>query len=110
VFAQQERILVPDQKKKSDSVVELPPLVPNTRWLTVDQAAAYLQVIPNTIRNLIHDGSLKAARLGYKFRIERVDLDLMMTRRKRVVPPYRRGLRPWVSARHAENRKRAAAC
>jgi excisionase family DNA binding protein len=100
---------VPEQKKKSDRVAEVSPTGPNTRWLTVDQAAAYLQVIPNTIRNLIHDGSLKAARLGYKFRIERDDLDKLMVQRKRVVPPYRRGTRPWVSARHAEARDERAA-
>jgi excisionase family DNA binding protein len=100
---------MPRSEKATAPVAEGSPLDPCLRWLTVDQAAAYLQVIPNTIRNLIHDGSLKAARLGYKFRIERDDLDKLMLHRKRVVPPYRRGLRPWVSKRHAEARHERAA-
>ena len=78
------------------------------RWLAVDAAAAYLGVSANYLRKLIHDGDLKAGRLGNNFRIDRLDLDQLMLRRKRVVAPYRKNTRPWVARYHAQNRKRAA--
>ncbi len=80
----------------------------NCRWLNVAQAAAYLHVCQNVIRNLIHQGELHAARIGNQFRIERCDLDRLMLRRKRRVAPYRRGSRPWVAERHERNRKRGS--
>jgi excisionase family DNA binding protein len=76
------------------------------RWFTVEEAALYLAVSPNTIRNLIHRGDLKAARIGFMFRVERHDLDELMIRRKQRVPAYRKGTHPWVASRHAENRKK----
>lgn len=81
------------------------PLDPNLRWLTIRDAARYLQVSPQTVRGIIHDGRLKVVRIGLHFRIDRVDLDSAMMRRKQTVAPYRRGTRPWVKERHAENRR-----
>lgn len=78
------------------------------RWLAVEAAAAYLAISANYLRKLIHDGQIKAIRLGNNFRLDRLDLDQLMLRRKRVVPPYRKNTRPWVAKRHAKNRKRAS--
>jgi excisionase family DNA binding protein len=85
-----------------------PSVAHDLRWLTVDEAALYLRVSPGTIRTMIHNGEVKASRLGPQFRLDRQDLDQLLTRRKRVIPPYRKGGRPWVAERHARNRKRAA--
>jgi excisionase family DNA binding protein len=93
-----------------DDPKELQPVVPQfNRWLAVNAAAAYLGVSQNYLRKLIHDGDLKAGRIGNNFRIDRLDLDQLMLRRKRTVRPYRRGTRPWVSARHAKARPKRAA-
>jgi excisionase family DNA binding protein len=75
------------------------------RWLTVEQAAAYLQVSPGTIRQLLHAGDIKAARVGPLYRIDRNDLDQFLLRKKQIIPPYRKNSRPWVAKRHAQNRK-----
>lgn len=80
-----------------------PEIIP--RWLTVLEASAYIHVCPGIIRTLLHNGELKAARIGNHYRIERSDLDQLLTRRKRVVPPYRKGTRPWVAKRWAKKRK-----
>ncbi|MDR7483341.1 MAG: helix-turn-helix domain-containing protein [Armatimonadota bacterium] len=46
--------------------------------LTVDQAAAYLQVHPLTVYRYIRDGRLPAARLGKIYRLFRRDLDAFL--------------------------------
>jgi excisionase family DNA binding protein len=79
------------------------------RWFTVEEAASYLRVSHQTIRNILHSGQLKAARVGARFRIAIEDLDDFLARSRRAVAPYRRGTRPWVARRHAANRKRARA-
>jgi excisionase family DNA binding protein len=86
---------------KKATVAEQLPVDPNVKWLRV--SAQY-------VRRILHAGELKAAGLGGSagFRIDRADLDQLMLRRKRVIPPYLKGNRPWVAARHAQNRKRAA--
>jgi excisionase family DNA binding protein len=82
------------------------PLDPNLKWLLVPEAAAYLRVSPQTIRLLIHNGRLKAARgIGAGFRLDRADLDSLLTREKKVIAPYRRGSHPWVTKRWAKKRK-----
>lgn len=43
--------------------------------MTVDQAAAYLQVSPETVRGLIADGKLKALKVGDGYRIKKADID-----------------------------------
>ena len=84
------------------------PVAPQSnRWLAVEAAAAYLAISPNYLRRLIHDGQLKAVRFGNHFRLDRLDLDQLMIRRKRVVPPYRKNTRPWVAKRHAKKRATA---
>ena len=94
-----------------DDSKEFQPVVPQfNRWLAVNAAAAYLGVSQNYLRKLIHDGDLKAGRIGNNFRIDRLDLDQLMLRRKSVVPPYRCGTRPWVTRRHrAARSKRVSA-
>ena len=76
------------------------------RWFTVDQAAEYLQCSSQTIRSAMHRGEIRASNLrdGSPYLIDRIDLDRFLERRKRVLPPYRRGTRPWVKKRHAEER------
>ena len=43
--------------------------------LTVDSAATRLQVHPKTVLRFIHDGRLRATRIGKAYRIRRADLD-----------------------------------
>lgn len=90
------------------AAVILPPFDPNLRWFLVEEAAQYLRLSPQTIRHAIHAGELRAVRIGKGFHLDRVDLDQLMDRRKDTIPPYRRGTRPWVAKRHAQNRKRSA--
>jgi excisionase family DNA binding protein len=98
-----------DSKKATASIAEQPAFDHNLKWLTVDEAAHYLRVGSHTIRHTIHAGELKAAKFGQGYRIDRADLDQLLLRKKRVIAPYRRGTRPWVAKRHAENRRKRAA-
>jgi len=43
--------------------------------MTVDQAAEYLQVVPDTIRRAARDGTLPAAKFGKAWRFRKVDVD-----------------------------------
>ena len=52
-----------------------PPVVVHRPWLTIEQAAAELQVNPRTIWSEIHRGHLKASRVGAQWRISRENLD-----------------------------------
>ncbi len=45
--------------------------------LGVDEVARILGLHPKTVRRLIHDGRLKAGRVGRQWRIARRDLDLL---------------------------------
>ena len=47
--------------------------------LTTEQAADYLGVPISTVRELIRDGQLAAARVGRSYRIVRRDLDTLLT-------------------------------
>ena len=85
----------------------IPPLDPNLKWFTVEEAAQYLRCGPQKIRDLLHSGQVKAVRFGH-FRIDRADLDAWLTRGKKTIAPYRRGTRPWVAKRWAAKRARAA--
>jgi excisionase family DNA binding protein len=76
-----------------------------SKWLSVEQAAAHVNLSAQTIRNILHSGDLRATQIGHVYRIERSDLDSFMARRKRSVRPYRRGSKPYVAKRHAENRR-----
>jgi excisionase family DNA binding protein len=68
------------------------------RWLPIAQAAAYLGVSAQTIRSILHRGEIRASRLseGSPYLLDRLDLDRFLERRKRILPPYRKGTRPWV--------------
>ena len=85
-----------------------PALNYNQPWFDVAEASVYLHVSPQTLRRFLHDGSLRAARVGKGFLLDRADLDSFVLRRKRVIPNYRRGTRPWVAQRHAQERKEVA--
>ena len=83
------------------------PIEPS-RWLTVEAAAAYLSVHPQTIRNAMHRGEIRASRLGSDagpYLLDRFELDRLLERRKRILSPYRKGTRPSVAKRHAEKRR-----
>ncbi|MDT8903987.1 helix-turn-helix domain-containing protein [Anaeroselena agilis] len=45
--------------------------------MTVDQAAAYLQVSPETVHYLINEGKLRAIKVGDGYRIKKSDIDNM---------------------------------
>jgi excisionase family DNA binding protein len=77
------------------------------RWLTVERAAEYLGCSSQTIRSAMHRGDLRASRLGpagAPYLLDRIDIDRFLERRKRVLPPYRRGSKPWVKKRHVAQR------
>jgi excisionase family DNA binding protein len=76
------------------------------RWLTVSQAAAYLSVSAQTIRLILHRGEIRASRLsqGSPYLLDRLDIDRYLERRKTILPSYRKGTRPAVAKRHAEER------
>ncbi len=79
-----------------------------TRWLSVEQAAEYLGCSPQTIRSILHRGELRASRLGPEgspYLLDRLDVDRFLERRKRILPPYRKGTRPAVAKRHLKARK-----
>ncbi len=80
-------------------------LTPPERWLTIAEAAAYMRLSQQTVRNFIHEGELRASRLGSIYRLDRQTIDEFMVRRERAIAPYRRGTRPWITEMHARNRK-----
>jgi excisionase family DNA binding protein len=51
-------------------------------WLTVDQIANELGVHPDTIREYIRDGLLKAVQLKRTYRIRRSDYEDFLKRRE----------------------------
>ena len=51
----------------------------NSEYFTVAKAAEKLQLHPNTIRNLILRGDLKAERIGRSIRIRNENLDALLT-------------------------------
>jgi len=88
---------------KNSPIVESPV---NLRWLNVAVAALRAGCSPQSIRHFIHQGLLKAAKVGPGFLVDIADLDKFLERRKRFFRPYRKGTRPWVSKRWAQRRKR----
>ncbi len=56
-----------------------------TRWLTTPEAAEYLQVHQETVRNWARKGVIPAAKLGNRggFRFRREDLDRFLESRRR---------------------------
>ena len=80
------------------------------RWLTVEDAALYLRVSPQTVRNVMRRGDVQASRLatsGGPYLLDRREIDSLLERRKRKLPPYRKNTHPWVAKRHAENRRKS---
>jgi excisionase family DNA binding protein len=53
-----------------------------TEWLTVEQIAQELGVHPETIREYIRDGLLKAVQLKRSYRIRRSDYEDFLKRRE----------------------------
>ena len=53
-----------------------------TEWLTVEQIANELGVHPDTIREYIRDGLLKAVQLKRTYRIRRSDYEDFLRRRE----------------------------
>src|SRR5579863_1868969 len=89
----------------------IPTIDPHQKWLTVDDAAAYLRVSPQTIRAILHRGEIPAARLAPNlggYHIDRDDLDGWLERKKKIIQPYRTKSRPWVAQRWAKKRKQSA--
>ena len=90
-----------EKQKKSPSKKDS--FTASVRWMSIASAASYLKIHPQTIRRLIHSGELRAAKIGH-YRVDRNDLDGLLLRRKRFFAPYRKGTKPWVAQRHAQNR------
>ena len=64
-----------------------------TRWLTSQEAAEYLQVHQETVRNWARKGVIPAAKLGNRggFRFRREDLDRLLESRCQPGPREREG-------------------
>lgn len=51
---------------------------PSKRLLSVQEAAAYLAISHWSIRNLIHNGTLPAVRIGRRLLLDKNDLDSLV--------------------------------
>lgn len=51
---------------------------PTTRWLTTNEAAAYLGIHPETVRYMCRRRDLRSARVGNRYRLKIADLDHYM--------------------------------
>jgi excisionase family DNA binding protein len=62
------------------------------RYISVAEAAEYLQISDRTVRRLIHDGELNGYRMGQSGRVIRVDLNEIDEQLMRPInePPRRR--------------------
>jgi excisionase family DNA binding protein len=67
-----------------------------TEWLTVEQIAQELGVHPETIREYIRDGLLKAVQLKRSYRIRRAEKEMHM-----IFPHIERAYRPGVDSTDA---------
>jgi len=77
------------------------------RWLSVKMAAAYAGCHAQTVRTLLHSGELRCSDVsgaGRQIRVDRLDLDKLLERRKKFLPRYGKGTRPAVAKRHAHAR------
>jgi excisionase family DNA binding protein len=50
-----------------------------SHWLTINEAAEQLKVHPNSIRNYLLRGDLKAERIGKLIRIRQANIDALLT-------------------------------
>jgi excisionase family DNA binding protein len=58
------------------------------RWLTIEQAASYVNARPRTIRELIWRGELQRAKVGKRFLVDVSELDrLVASRMEREIDP-----------------------
>lgn len=62
----------------------------NGEWLGTFEAAAFIQVSPNTLRKYVRRGLIPSARDGRAFRVRRADLEAFIER-CRIEPGYRGG-------------------
>ncbi len=71
-----ETMVDPNSRKTASAPAEpQKPQVPDI--MTVEQAAAYLQVSPETVQTLINEGKLRAIKVGDTYRIKKADIDNM---------------------------------
>jgi excisionase family DNA binding protein len=90
------------------------PIPQETRWISINEAAIYLGVHPQTIRNMIRRGDLRVANIcGLLYRLDRSAIDSFIQRSMRILPPYRKNThehvhksKPWLKS-HAARRKNA---
>jgi len=54
----------------------------DTKWLKIEDIAQHLDIHPNTVRNLIFRGELKANKIGRVYRITQDDFDQFIERTK----------------------------
>jgi len=77
----------------------IPPTPLDRRWISVSQAADYIGCSSQTVRTILRKGAIRASRplVGTgPYVLDRLEIDQFLERRKRVLPPYRVGSRPWV--------------
>jgi excisionase family DNA binding protein len=65
------------------------------RWLTVEDCAIYMRNSVTKVRAPLHDGRLRAGRIGQGgYLIDKNEVDRFIERKLRILPPYRVGTRP----------------
>ena len=72
-----ETMVDPNNKKTAAAPAAAPQKAAVPDIMTVDQAAVYLQVAPETVLNLINEGKLRAIKVGDTYRIKKTDVDNM---------------------------------
>ena len=75
------------------------------RWLDLRTAAAYESGSISSVRRQIRRGELKAVTILGHLVVDKNDIDELMLRNKRTLPPFRVGTKPAVAERHAKARK-----
>ncbi|MCA9761372.1 MAG: helix-turn-helix domain-containing protein [Streptococcus sp.] len=66
-----------------DSVFEETSQVVETEWLDTEQAAAYLQISPGSLRNMVSDGRIPHYKLQRRNRYLKSELDKLIMQNKR---------------------------
>jgi excisionase family DNA binding protein len=69
-------------KREPNWLTEQMQTTPRDTWVTVDQAAAYLQICSITVIRWIKSGKLPASKIGRGYRIAVADLDAILEKGK----------------------------
>ena len=72
------RYLLTNKAKKTIFIETAKTVRGSTMTYTIEEVAKILRVSPQTVRNLVRQGKLKAFKVGIQLRVKQVDLDEFM--------------------------------